>query len=690
MVTDGSYTANPFGNYLNEILRGEGLVEFERIGRHTFSALDPDLLQSYDTVFLAETDLTSADEQLLRGYVQNGGNVIAMRPEAALSDLFGVTMEGNRSEQLLQYFQAATNLPAAYAFPEGLGVAGNSLQYHGEATEYSLSGAESLAWLCDTPGTPSNRPAVTVNRYGEGTAVAFAFDLAKSVALSRQGNPDWQNTEGDSLNQYRPMDMFMRSDGRTYYDSDRLPIPHADEAQRLLANVAMTTSDMPLPRMWYLPGMSKSLMVNTGDAESNYGTQLDPAFDDCASYGGFYSAYLRETGITRSTVAQEAAWRAAGHETGVHMWAGGSEGAGAEAAIDAAFESIIGMLESKFGHGARTVRNHTIDWTGWVETAAIEASHGVGMDMNYYHYINVGSPLDKWGYFTGSGLPQRFVDESGNVLPIYQATTQWPDEWFADKGMSVQQTVDIITGMFEAAEENGFYSAFVNNIHQVRYNGVDPITPLWPSLVWEYCRDNGIPSWSGEMLLDFVEARNASQFENLDWTIDGQTGEGTLTFDFTTPNGGQDLTLMIPTQYGGYALSQLYADGSLLSPNIEEIKGIEYAMFTTQETVLAVRALYAPALVGDLNADGIVGSADLDIVRANWGRAVSGLAFGDANGDGIVGSADLDIVRANWGNAATSAVPEPGVGVLIVLGTVLLAGIHARARRQLDKPAFPH
>ena len=53
---------------------------------------------------------------------------------------------------------------------------------------------------------------------------------------------------------------------------------------------------------------------------------------------------------------------------------------------------------------------------------------------------------------------------------------------------------------------------------------------------------------------------------------------------------------------------------------------------------------------GDLNLDQAVDSADLDLIRANWGRTVSpgSLLDGDASGDGYVDSADLDILRANW------------------------------------------
>ena len=53
---------------------------------------------------------------------------------------------------------------------------------------------------------------------------------------------------------------------------------------------------------------------------------------------------------------------------------------------------------------------------------------------------------------------------------------------------------------------------------------------------------------------------------------------------------------------------------------------------------------------GDLSGDLAVGSADLDIIRANWGRSVvpGDVLSGDANGDGLVDSSDLDIVRAHW------------------------------------------
>jgi hypothetical protein len=601
VLTDSRCAKNPFGRYLPEILRSEGLVEFEVRERTALSAIAErhTPLSAYDIVLMAEMDLNATEERLLRDYVSGGGLLVAMRPDVDLADLFGIRIAEPRTEKLLQYF--AVDSAAA-----GRGTVESAMQYHGEAATYSLNGATPLAHLYDDRSTASSHPAVSSNRWGKGRAVAFAFDLAKSVVLMRQGNPQWQDTEGDTKKGYRPMDMFMRINGETYFDPGRLRIPQADEKQRFLANIVVRLAEKPLPRMWYLPGIHKVIVVNTGDAESNYEEQLDPAFDACASYGGRFTAYLRggepNLGIEKTTVQKEAAWRAAGHEVGVHMFSGGVDGAGTNDAMNRAYGKIVGDLKRKFGHGARTARNHTIDWTGWVEMAAIEAKFGTKMDLNYYHYITFGTPITTSGYFNGTGLPQRLIDAEGRVIPIYQATTQWPDEWFADYDMTAEQTVKIITEMIQAAQ-SGYYSAFVNNIHQCRYNGnfnavpsgIDQITPVWPGKVWAYCRDNKIPSWSAEMLLDFVEARNAARFEKITWRTDSKRNTSELSFNFHNPTEDRDLTVMLPRQWTGRTLKSVAADGKTLDVTVETIKGIQYVMFSSKAAKAHIVAHYAMA-----------------------------------------------------------------------------------------------
>ena len=115
--------------------------------------------------------------------------------------------------------------------------------------------------------------------------------------------------------------------------------------------------------------------------------------------------------------------------------------------------------------------------------------------------------------------------------------------------------------------------------------------------------------------------------------------------------------------------------GDLLEPPAGEL-----GKFLSANMVAAVLNVDpAPVVPGDLNGDGIVGSADLDTVRAHWGEvvAVGDLASGDADGDGQVGSGDLDTVRANWGTGA-AAVPEPIAIVFFSIAGALLLTLRSR------------
>ncbi len=83
-------------------------------------------------------------------------------------------------------------------------------------------------------------------------------------------------------------------------------------------------------------------------------------------------------------------------------------------------------------------------------------------------------------------------------------------------------------------------------------------------------------------------------------------------------------------------------------------------------------------LTGDLNADGFVGLADLNIVLGNWNQSqipdvsVIDDIRADPSNDNFVGLADLNLVLGNW-NAGTppppgSLVPEPASMALLGLG----------------------
>ena len=86
------------------------------------------------------------------------------------------------------------------------------------------------------------------------------------------------------------------------------------------------------------------------------------------------------------------------------------------------------------------------------------------------------------------------------------------------------------------------------------------------------------------------------------------------------------------------------------------------------------------ALAGDLDADGVVGLDDLDIILTQWNTDGSADPRADINGDGYVGLDDLDIVLNQWGAGSTppvSPVPEP-----VSLGLLMLGGLLTIGRRR--------
>lgn len=79
---------------------------------------------------------------------------------------------------------------------------------------------------------------------------------------------------------------------------------------------------------------------------------------------------------------------------------------------------------------------------------------------------------------------------------------------------------------------------------------------------------------------------------------------------------------------------------------------------------------------GDANGDGMVNFADLLILAQNYGKSVvQTFSTGDFNGDGRVGFDDLLILAQNYGfgtgAAAASAVPEPSMAALSLIGSAI-------------------
>ena len=106
ILRDSENSANPFGAYFGEMLRGEGILSFDESDRSEWDAVPNPaaMLAQYKTIITAEMNLSASERQLLRTYVQNGGTLISARPSSQLSDVFGIKVGQDRDEQYLQYF----------------------------------------------------------------------------------------------------------------------------------------------------------------------------------------------------------------------------------------------------------------------------------------------------------------------------------------------------------------------------------------------------------------------------------------------------------------------------------------------------------------------------------------------------------------------------------------------------------
>jgi len=257
--------SNPFSQYYAEILRAEGLNAF---GTADISAVTSTMLANYDVVILGQVPLTTTQVTMFTNWVTGGGNLIAMRPDKKLASLLGL----NDSGTTLSEGYLAVNTTAA----PGAGIVSATMQYHGTADRYTVSGATSIATLYSTATASTTSPAVTVRNIGTsgGQAAAFTFDLARSVIYTRQGNPAWSGQERDGLMPIRSDDLFFGGSEPNWVDLSKVAIPQADEQQRLLANMIgfMNADRKPLPRFWYFPRGFKAVVVMTGDDHAANGT----------------------------------------------------------------------------------------------------------------------------------------------------------------------------------------------------------------------------------------------------------------------------------------------------------------------------------------------------------------------------------------------------------------------------------
>ncbi|MCB0715828.1 MAG: DUF4082 domain-containing protein [Chitinophagaceae bacterium] len=561
-----SNLAKPFSRYPVEILRAEAINEFEALD---ITAVTNAILDNYDVVVLGEMNLSAPTVTMLTDWVHQGGTLITLRPDSQLSSLLGITPTGGTISDKYILVNTVTG--------PGVGIVNQTIQFHGTADLYNLNGATSLATFYSDANTSTIYPAITSNAVGAngGSAVAFFYDLAKSVVYTRQGNPAWAGDERDGTAPIRPNDLFFgnkvgdpQSD---WVDFDKIAIPQADEQMHLLTNIIIQNNlhKKPLPRFWFLPRRLKAAVVMTGDDHANNGTT--PRFNQYLSLSPSNTATavadwtaIRGTSYiypnTSMSSAEASTFEGQGFEIALHVNTGCNDWTPTSLQNDIASQSADLFSAFPGISPLTTSRTHCIAWSDWASQPEIEAANGIRLDVNYYYWP--GSWVqNRPGMFTGSGMPMRFAKLDGSLIDCYQVVTQMTDE------SNITYTTFCNALLDKAIGPEGYYGVFCANMH------TDNAISEGSDAIIASALARQIPVISAKQMLNWLDGRNNSSFSSITW--DGSQ----LGFTITDNTGLQQLNAMLPLLSSSGSLISIKKENVPVDFTVETIKGIAYAFF---------------------------------------------------------------------------------------------------------------
>jgi hypothetical protein len=567
-----------FGTYTGEILKAEGFNEF-MVDSIESGKVTTSYLKQFDILILAESKIDPPAKKVITEYVNNGGNLIAFRPDLKLAELFGITPAGEGIGE--GYIAIETNSE------QGRSLTSKTIQFHGTADKYSLNKGEKIATLFTSKISSEGFSAVVTNNYGKGHTVAFSYNLPKSIIYTRQGNPLFAGIEKDSIPGLRGMDLF--TDG--WVDTSNNTINQADEQMVLLSHCIekMNTTIKPLPRFWYFPDTLKCLVTLTNDGEFRGETDFEPQFRDVDSMGAKMSIYILD--INKVSKAWVDKWTARGHEIAGHP-------DDTKEAVNPDWYNMnnvlsmkINEITGKYGLPMRTNVNHWFVWCGrdangkqnFGAEAKLEEKNGIELDMNYAKYDIksnqgdhfLGLPGTNQGNFTGSGLIMKFADVDGKTINVYQHLNAVYDQEY-NECHDPDGFFNCFKGLMDRSLHNEVYSFISVKSHNDEYYFSK--NPLMKMLT--YANNNGVPVWTALKLLDFIKMRDNASFTDINWS------DNKLSFNLNSSlKHSNGLTFMVPTIYRDKKIKGITVNGKDIRFISRSVKGSEYALVTVNTGV---------------------------------------------------------------------------------------------------------
>ena len=335
---------------------------------------------------------------MLTDWVTGGGNLIAMRPDPQLAGLLGLTDIGSARSR------TATSRSTRARAP-GAGIVGETIQFHGTADRYTLTGATTVATLYSNATTATSNPAVTLRSVGVERRPGGGLHLRPRPLgrLHAPGQPGLGRAGARRpAGPIRSDDLFFGAAAGDpqpdWVDLDKVAIPQADEQQRLLANLIGEHEPRPqaAAALLVLPARREG---GRGDdrrrprraaappAASTSTRPLSPAGCSVADWecvrgtsyiypntpltdapgGGLQRGRASRSGSTSDDQLRE-----------LHP--------GVARPGTTTISSPTSRVEYPSVPAPSTNRTHCIAWSDWATQPKVELDHGIRFDTNYYYW----------------------------------------------------------------------------------------------------------------------------------------------------------------------------------------------------------------------------------------------------------------------------------------------------------------
>jgi hypothetical protein len=530
-----SILKNPSGlsSYYREILKSWGVFSCREIDLGKLRNLDP--VRS-PVLICPSGSVANADPII--AFAEGGGQVVCVLPEGDLAKAAGLKKEKPKKLPL-RLRVTAFQVPGLAG--EALPVVGRAINYHADPN------VDLLAYLCQPGRYEGESAGIVETRRGQGRLIVFAFDPALAVLHLRQGDPERADFIPQGGDCARPSHMAADLGP---YDSEW--IPHADLLCQVLVTTVSRYIPFPLPTLWHLPGQSKGILLYSGDEDNADVAWNDDEMAALTRLGLRMSLYIipSKTKSTGSDVGRYLEH----HDVGPHPNLRPFDGRPVAERLNALEEEIL-LFEKKFGHKARTIRNHCAAWAGYLEPIEILERLGVEMESSYVSGTHQRARVS--GFYSGFGaaMPMRFCRPDGQLHDVFQQHLHLSDDMmFSANPYSYRLSAEVFDGIVKRIctdTVNRFHTPVTVNFHPS--NWVKFSKPQ-AHIVFALANEFDLPVWSFDQWLNFWKARDALTLNQVSWNA------GKLDMYVSGNTSRNDISLRLPSRYKERILKEVSID----------------------------------------------------------------------------------------------------------------------------------